>query len=394
MPVLTRSLHAIALESFSVDDPMVFITGPRQAGKTFLARGFADAYFNWDTIEVKKAFLKNPYFFRSNAKTVCFDEIHKRRDWKKLLKGYYDSPERRENFVVTGSGRFDHYRKGGDSLQGRYFSYQLHPLAYDEIYYGQKKAPVLSRPRDFAAWEPHRSSLPDEELRVYGGFPQPFLRQSARFSSQWNDAYLTRLVREDIRDFSAVERIDAIEMLARLLPSRLQSPLSIKSLSEDVDVSPVAIKSWMNLFDNLYLGFFVSPWHRKVHRSVKKERKWYYYQWTFAESDSAQFENYIAVQLGAICSYWTKLGYGRWELYYLRDQDRREIDFVLVKDLVPKALVEAKGARQPWPAGLHYYAKKLGIPAFLVYPRGEIGRIGRSGWSLPAASFLRGLLIE
>lgn len=392
MPKIQRALDAILpIESAQTEDgPMIWITGPRQVGKTFLVRQKVKTYFNWDTIEVRKAFARDPYFFRGHPhQWVIFDEIHKRKDWKKLLKGYYDSPSRQENFIVTGSGRFDTFLRGGDSLQGRYDLFSLWPLMYDEIRSVQKIP--RHEPRNFAEWEPQSSTVKDSELLEFGGFPTPFLQQSRRSLQKWMDLYLDRLVREDIRDFSAVEKVDKIDLLARLLSSRVMSPLSIKSLSEDVEVSPVAIKSWLRLFEILYFGFRIPPFHRKIHRAVKKEQKWYFYQWTFNEDPAARFENYLAVQLAAACAYWKEQGFGSYELTYLRDQDDREVDFLITRNLQPIALIEAKSSFQPWPKGLNYYAEKMRIPGFLVYPTGPV-RKATNGWSLPSASFLHGLV--
>lgn len=372
-------------------DPMVFLTGARQVGKTHLTRQLDAAYYNWDTPEVRKAYLADPYFFRSDSKLVVFDEIHKRRDWKKLLKGYYDSPARTQNFVVTGSGRMDQYQRGGDSLQGRCLSFQLWPFSYDEIFAPRSDAPT-GKPRDWRQWQPDSSADDDEPLRKLGGFPAPFLAASEQRLRRWQDQYIERLVREDVRDFSAVHRLDQLDLLARLLPSRVASPLSVQGLCEDVEASPVGVKSWLRLFETLYLGFFVRPFHRKIHRAVKKESKWYFQQWTYVEDPGARFENYLAVQLSLACSQWSEQGRGRYELYYLRDQDRREVDFLIARDLKPVAIIEAKHSPQAWPAGLAYYARKLAVPAFLVYPDGPVRKHEDGlGFSLPSRRLLKGL---
>ncbi len=375
-----------------ITDPMIFITGPRQVGKTHWARHLTPRYFNWDTSEVKKAFIKDPYFFRDLAQEnplVTFDEIHKKRDWKKLLKGYYDSPARKENFIVTGSGRFDHYRKGSDSLQGRYFLYQMWPIIFDELSSRKKPSP----PRDFSSWQPDSGSYHDKELIKLGGFPAPFLKGSEAFLARWKDQYLERLTHEDTRDFALIQHLDKLELLARLLPERLGSPLSENSLAEDVEVSPVTIKSWLKLFETLYFGFSVPPFSRKIHRAVKKERKWYFHQWTYVENLGVRFENYLAAQLGAACSAWTEQGHGRWELFYLRDQDRREVDFLLAKNLKPQCLIEAKSSPQEWPTSLKFYTKKLEVPGYLIYPEGPTRRTD-GGFSLSSAAFLQRLVLQ
>ncbi len=395
---LFRALYSIiSLEeqNKSIQEPMVWISGPRQVGKTTLVKQLSESYFNWDTAEVKKAYLHDPYFFRGNVQWVIFDEIHKFRNWKKILKGYYDSPSRKENFIVTGSGKMDLFQKGGDSLQGRYNLFHLTPLLYDEIYNSKQKK--LSKPRDFESWEPDGNSESDYDLRALGGFPAPFLKGKVESLRKWQDQYLERVVREEVRDFSAVQRLDQIELLARLLPTRVSSPLSIKSLSEDLDSSTVGVKSWIRLFEILYFGFQIKPYHKKIHRAVKKEQKWYFYQWTYVEDEGPKFENYLATQLSSICLFWKEQGFGRYELYYLRDQDKREIDFLITKDLKPIALIEAKNSAQNWPASLYYYTQKLNIPGFLVYPEGPVKRVDQStsmsGWSLPSHRFLKGLIL-
>jgi predicted AAA+ superfamily ATPase len=373
-------------------DPMIFLTGPRQVGKTVLARRWSNAYFNWDTPEVKRARIANPFFFRTpEAPWVVFDEIHKRRDWKKILKGLYDSPDRRENFIVTGSGRFEQYQRGGDSVQGRYDLFQLWPLTVDEI--APPRSPAPAAPRDFRGWQPPGTPVDDSPLLALGGFPSPFLSGARAKLRRWQDQYLDRLVREDVRDFSAVHRLDQMELLARLLPARVSSPISMLSLAQDVEASPVGVKGWLRLFETLYLGFRVLPWHRHIHRAVKREPKWYFYQWTFVEDAGARFENYLAVQLGAALRAWTEQGEGRWELFYLRDQDRREVDFVVTRDLQPMALIEAKSSPQPWPSALHHYVQKLGVPGFLVTPEGPNRREGKLGFSVSSGRFLKGLTL-
>lgn len=392
--LIKRFAHKLISQTINQDSPMTFLTGPRQVGKTFLARTYSTNYYNWDTSEVKKQFLKNPYFFRQNYSKdslVIFDEIHKRRDWKKLLKGYYDSPDRMENFLVTGSGRFDTFRKGGDSLQGRYNLYHLFPLVFDEI---RKSSFSAALPRDFLNWTPETVSEADETLINLGGFPAPFLSGSLSSMLKWNDQYIERMVKEDVRDFSNVQKIDQMELLARLLPERVTSPLSIKALSEDIDCSQVAIKSWLRLFEQLYLGVLISPFHRKIHRAVKKEQKWYFYQWTMNEDPGALFENYLAIQLSSTCQYWRDQGHGLWELYYLRDQDRREVDFVICRNLKPMALIEAKCSETSFPSPLNYYVEKLKIPGFVLYPKGGVKRYGPYKWGMSSAAFLEGLVAK
>lgn len=376
---------------FGPDGPMAFISGPRQVGKTHLVKSLFNDYHNWDTKEVKTAYLKDPYFFRSQQKWIVFDEIHKRKDFKKLLKSYYDSSGRSENFIVTGSGRFDHYKKGADSLQGRYFNYHLFPVSLDEFNGAAKK---LSVPRDFQIWTPDTLGLSEDDLYDFGGFPAPLVRQSKVFLGLWKEQYLERLVKEDTRDFSLIIRIDQLELLARLLPERVGAPVSVRSLQEDLEVSAVAVKTWLRLFEILYFGFMISPYYRKVHRAVKKEKKWYFYQWPYVTNEGARFENYLAVQLKVAVTAWTEAGHGKWDLFYVRDQDRREVDFLITENLVPKALIEAKNQADELPSSARYYSEKFKIPAFVVTKKGSVRRFSKNQWSVPSHLFLKNLILS
>lgn len=252
----------------------------------------------------------------------------------------------------------------------------------------------VNRPRDWNTFKPDEPGEIDTDLIKLGGFPKPFLDASATKLRRWQDQYLERLAREDVRDFSNVLHTDKIELLARLLPERLSAPISMLSLSRDVEVSPVAIKSWLRLFEILYFGFGLKPYHRKIHRAVKMEVKWYFYQWTFVEDPAIRFENYISIQLAAALSSWSERGFGRWELFYLRDQDKREVDFLICRDLKPMVLIEAKSSFQPFTSALNFYCQRLGVPGFLVYPaQNKNDRVLRCdhGWVLPSHRLLKAM---
>jgi len=125
---------------------MVFLTGPRQVGKTTFAKnwlsseGVEDTYFDWDDPAVRGEYNRNPLYFRNiiNARLkdrpipMVFDEIHKEKNWRNILKEVYDPNRGKVRLLVTGSARLGLYRKSGDSLVGRYFSFQMFPLGLPE----------------------------------------------------------------------------------------------------------------------------------------------------------------------------------------------------------------------------------------------------------------------
>ena len=127
------------LESQIIQDlkeKMVFIGGPRQVGKTKISQQVAQAhfnrheYFNWDVFQDQKRIID--YSFSPDPELLIFDEVHKYKNWKNHIKGIYDSRHEKHHIMVNGSARLDLYRKGGDSMMGRYHYHRLHPISLAE----------------------------------------------------------------------------------------------------------------------------------------------------------------------------------------------------------------------------------------------------------------------
>lgn len=330
---------------------MVFVGGPRQVGKTTFALGFlgkdADetypAYLNWDHPSVPPRLRKAE--LPAGEPLLLLDEIHKYSRWRNLLKGIYDTERSRRKIIVTGSAQLDYYRKGGDSLAGRYRYFRLHPFSLRE----------LNR-------RPSRSDL--EALLKFGGFPEPLFSQNEAEHRIWRRDRISRVVREDLRDLEYVREISLIEHLTDLLPSKVGSPLSVKSLREDLQIDHKTAERWLQILENLYVCFRLSPYGSPRVRAVKKERKLYLWDWSSVESDGPRFENMVASQLLKYC-HWVEdtQGYSM-ELRYLRDTDKREVDFVVLKDRKPIFAVECKSGDKAIGPALRYFAERTPIPRF------------------------------
>jgi predicted AAA+ superfamily ATPase len=342
----------------SLKRKMVFVGGPRQVGKTTFALGLlgkeADethaAYLNWDHPGVRVALRRAELPPREPL--LLFDEIHKYAHWRNLLKGIYDTEKSRRRILVTGSARLDYYRKGGDSLAGRYRYFRLHPFSLRE----------LSR-------SPSRSDF--ETLLRFGGFPEPLFSQHEAEHRIWQRDRLSRVVREDLRDLEHVREISLIEHLVDLLPSRVGSPLSVKSLREDLEVDHKTAERWLQILENLYVCFRIAPFGPPRVRAVKKERKLYLWDWSSVEDDGPRFENLVASQLLKYC-HWIEDTEGHsMELRYLRDTDKREVDFVMLKDRRPLFAVECKSGDKAVGSAMHYFAERTPIPRFYQVHRRE-----------------------
>jgi predicted AAA+ superfamily ATPase len=381
--MLPRQPYVRIWEELAAEKPMVLLAGPRQCGKTTLAKMIAarfanSLYFNWDIITDKQRLIADPYFFRNvvrkDASTplVLFDEIHKYKDWKNYLKGVYDRFHDAYHFLVSGSGRLDIYQKGGDSLAGRYYSFHLWPLTLGELH-GRGNALDRFRQDPLLVCDEDREACQAtwERLSSFSGFPAPYLAGKATTYRRWSRAYHRQLLREDIRDLTDIKNIDDLEILFSLLPSKVGAPLSIPSLSTDLKVAYNSVKSWLSVFERFYLIFTLTPWTAQISRAIQKERKVYVFDYAMIEDPGMRFENMIAVELFRAVSNWNDLGLGRFGLHYIRTKEGREVDFVLVEKHKPLLLIEAKLRDTSPEVNLKRFQTALSVPAVQLVDGGE-----------------------
>lgn len=388
---------------------MRFIAGPRQCGKTTIAKAHlqnksdSSFYYNWDQTEIKKQhhrgidFVKRDVFTKRDKKLhwVCFDEIHKMPKWKNILKSYFDTYEDRVRFIVTGSARLDLFHRSGDSLVGRYFLFHLLPLNLFEL---TKKAKVrlqpYSSPEDFVtsrlASAEKSSQETMEALLNYSGFPEPFTRGDSEFLKLWQQENLDRLIKEDLRDLTRIPDLENVVSLTLLLPDRIGSPLSINSLTGDLMVNHKTVKNYLQALELCYLLFELAPFEKRIHRTLTKERKVYFFDWTRLDHLGKRFENYAAAELFGWVSLWNDSGLGRFELRYVKTRSGQECDFLIVKDGIPWLLLEAKLKDQPLPSHFYHFSEKLGkIPIVqLVHEAGVLHVDRYNGYRVSASRFL------
>jgi predicted AAA+ superfamily ATPase len=337
---------------------MVFVAGPRQVGKTTLARSLdrgSVGYLSWDISGQRERILTGEL---PPGKLWIFDEIHKYRRWRNYLKGLYDGRPRGQSILVTGSARLDLYRFGGDSLQGRYHLLQLHPLSVAELGIRNRKS-----------WM---------QLLTLGGFPEPFLSGSETEARRWSREYRTRLIREDVASLERIQDLGHLELLMMRLPELVGSPLSINALREDLQVSHKSVSSWLSALERLYAIFRLSPFGAPRIRAVKKEQKHYQMDWSLVTSDAARFENLVAAHLLKWVHFQQDTQGRDLELRYFRDIDRREVDFVVTERGKPIQFVECKWSDADVDPGLRYLHGKF--PAVEVW---QISAVGTKDFQTP-----------
>ncbi len=307
---------------------IVLITGPRQAGKTTLAKMVDPSfdYFNYDSAEHRVSLMEKSW--DRTTSLVVFDELHKMKNWKSWLKGVYDTEKKPPSLLVTGSAKLDTYRKVGDSLAGRFFQYRLHPLDLKEI---QQVLPPMDMNKVL------------DQLLVTGGFPEPFLEGSERFYKRWKLSHLDIILRQDLVDLENVRQIQAIETLIQLLRGRVGNPISYSSLARDLQCSDKTVKKWLTILENMYVIFKVTPFHKNIARSLLKAPKYYFYDTgQVIGNKRVKLENLTACSLlkeiHHLCDCMGEI----YTMHYLRSKDKYEIDFIVTGDGHDSLLLEVK----------------------------------------------------
>ncbi len=327
---------------------MVFLTGPRQAGKTTLAKaialGFSSSiYLNYDHSKDREIILKEGWL--PSTELIILDEIHKMPEWKNYLKGLYDTKLPHQKILVTGSARLEVFTEAGDSLAGRYFLHRLMPFSPAEC-------ELVKIPYSL------------DRFLVRGGFPEPFLSETLIDANRWRLQYVDSLLREDVLDFENIQNVKAIRLTFELLRERVGSPISYSSIAEDVAISPTTVKKYIQILEALYIVFRVTPFSNNIARSLLKEPKIYFFDTGLVKGDQgAILENFVACCL--LKHTFAKRDYQgeNYSLHYLQTKDKKEVDFALAEEENIKQIIEVKLSDSSLHPGLCYFHEKYGYPA-------------------------------
>lgn len=365
-----------------LSEKMVFIGGPRQVGKTTFALSVlpghqnetARAYLNWDHLDDRERILAAQ--LPASEPLIIFDEIHKYANWRNLMKGLYDKHKSSVSFLVTGSARLDYYRKGGDSLQGRYHYHRLHPFSLTEL-----------------------TSSPDadtvEQLLKFGGFPEPLFKATDRFHRRWLREHAHRVIHEDLNDLENVREISNLDLLLHHLPACVGSPLSVNRQSKLLQVAPQTVDHWLTIFERLYLCYRIPPFGGTRIRAVRKEKKLYFWDWSRVPQPGPRFENMVAGHLLKYCHFKEDTDGYAMELRYIRDTDKREVDFVVLRDGIPEFAVECKTGDRKASSACRYFRERTDIPRFYQVHLGErsFGNADSDTLVLPFSTFCKELAL-
>ena len=323
MKVIPRSIHKSLVSD--LDKKIILLVGPRQVGKTTFSKNLSESfdYLNFDFDKDKIKIIKQ--LWNREKDIIIFDEIHKMRNWKQWIKGIYDIEGLSQKIIVTGSARLDIAKKMGDSLAGRHFTYHMLPLDLKEL---------------------NSTATPEKnfsKLIKYSGFPEPFFENSDSFHLKWQKSHMDLIIRQDLVSYENIRDVSSIELMAEMLRQRVSAPLSYNSLAIDLQRDPKTIQKWMNHLENLFVIFKVLPYSKNIARSVLKEPKYYFYDYTrIDENEGAQFENFIAVSLIKEIYYLNEVMGIESKLWFLKKKGSLELDFFIERKKMPPVLIEVK----------------------------------------------------
>jgi hypothetical protein len=344
--------------AIDLDKKITLLSGPRQCGKTTLSRALpftSMEYLNFDEVGQRKQIISKNW--SRKADLLNFDELHKMTKWKSWIKGIYDTEGVRPRILVTGSARLDVFRKGSDSLAGRHFLYRMHPFSVAELR-------GIDHPEDAL-----------EGIMSRGGFPEPYLSKSDMDSKRWRISHLDVILRQDLLDLEQVKNIVGVETLIELLANRVGSTISFRNLAQDLQVTPQTVQRWVLLLERLFVIFLVRPYSKNLARALLKEPKIYFYDTgRVSEAGGAKLENVVACALLKRAHFLTDTQGSKCELYYLRDREKREVDFLTTKDNKLEFMVEVKTSDDQFSPSLRYFSERLAPTAAIQLVQG----LGRS----------------
>ena len=384
---------------------MRFLAGPRRSGKTFITKHFLNTvncenlHYNWDIKNIRQKYFKDQDFYLKDIKTnrkdiwICFDEIHKIKKWKNILKEHFDKNENKVKTIVTGSAKLDLFRKAGDSLAGRYFLFHLYPVILGELSKRKNIASDLNlSTSDFInkRFEQNSSKEKYDYLLKFSGFPEPLINGKEVFHNKWKSDYIEKLIYEDLREISQIKDLDKITELVLTLPHKIGSLLSVNSLKEDLEVSFETVKNYLKALELIYVLFFIKPYTKRISRTIKKENKVYFFDWSRLENLSSRFENYVACELKTLVTLWSDAGYGKADVFFVRTKDGKETDFLITKDNKPWILFEVKLSSQEIENHHFILARHLGdIPIIqIVHEKNVLKKIkDKNGYIISADRF-------
>lgn len=300
----------------------ITLIGPRQSGKTTLAKKFFSnfAYYSFENPDVRDSALYDPRGFLSGiTSSAILDEIQRAPELISYLQEILDNTQDSRRFVLTGSNNLKISEKIAQSLAGRTRIIELLPFARHEF--------------------PDRITFDDlDRTLFYGGYPRIFNEQLD--PTEWLGDYLVTYVEKDIRNIINVENLRPFDIFLRLVAGRAGQLVNYSSIAGDAGITHPTAQKWLHALEVGYICFVLQPHYRNFNKRLTKAPKVYFYdsgflcyllrissveQLLYHPLRGAIFENWIIAE---ILKSFVNRGKEA-PLYFWRDQHGHEIDLVI-----------------------------------------------------------------
>ena len=383
---------------------VLLLSGPRQCGKTTLARSLCSddtEYLTLDDVTLKEAAENDPHgFVKHRANTLIIDEVQRVPSLLPAIKKRVDEDNRPGQYLLTGSANIQSLPNVQESLAGRVAKIRLHPLSQGEL---QRNKPNFLA-RAFTQSFESKPAFYDRdavlEMALRGGFPEA-LKLSGRERKSWHIDYITALLERDLKDIAKINRKQAMRELVDVMAAWSSKFMDLSAIGAGLSIRRPTIESYLNALETLYLVERVRPWTKTDYDRVGKQSKlfmtdcglmasilgWRMDQIRLDSDRSGKLvETFAFKELAAQVD----VSSSEYQLYHYRDREKREIDFIVERDDGALLGIEIKAGSSLNKADfkhLDWFQQHLsGNNAFtgiILYSGEHIASFGNNLWAVP-----------
>lgn len=324
------------------DTPVVLINGPRQSGKTTLVKEYSPSlpYYTLDDDNILNAAKQDPVGFVNRIDKAIIDEIQRAPELLRAIKLSIDENRQPGRFLLTGSANLLALPQIGDSLAGRMEILTLFPLSLAEIERRENRfiKYALDQSWPNQATRTEQSDVISQALT--GGYPEMLTRPTFERRNAWAKSYIKAIVERDIKDISSIEKLVEMPRLLEVLAQQSGKLTNFTHIGGQLNLDTKTAQKYVGLLETLFLVHQLRPWHDNTLSRIVKTPKIHFidsgllaclnrFTIESIENDKSSFgallETWVYSELLKMCT----LANEPWNIYYYRDKDQVEVDFIL-----------------------------------------------------------------
>ncbi len=324
------------------DTPVVLINGPRQSGKTTLVKQYSPSlpYYTLDDDNVLNATKQDPVGFVNRIDKGIIDEIQRAPELLRSIKLSVDQNRQPGRFLLTGSANLLALPQIGDSLAGRMEILTLLPLSLAEIECREHHFLNYAQNQSWPTITTLTKQLDYIARVLTGGYPEMLLRQEQTRRNAWAKSYIKAIIERDVKDISSIEKLVEMPRLLEVLAQQSGKLTNFTQIGGQLNLDTKTVQKYVGLLETLFLVHQLRPWHGNTLNRIIKAPKIH-----FIDSGLLACLNRVAIEklqtdksyFGALLETWVygellktiNVSDGSWSIYYYRDKDQVEVDFVL-----------------------------------------------------------------